>query len=48
LVLWCESDWSLRDYWDQEFATLLNSLRPIDNGNPESKQDGELIRNSDK
>ncbi len=29
LVLWCECDWSLRDYWDNEFGALLNSLRPI-------------------
>jgi hypothetical protein len=28
-VVWCECDWSLRDYWDQEFGTLLNSLRPL-------------------
>jgi hypothetical protein len=29
VVVWCECDWSLRDYWDQEFGTLLNSLRPL-------------------
>jgi hypothetical protein len=28
VVVWCECDWALRDYWDQEFGTLLNSLRP--------------------
>ncbi len=30
VAVWCECDWSVRDYWDQEFATLLNSMAPLE------------------
>lgn len=36
LVVWCECDWAVRDYWEPEFATLLNSLRPLKDGEAES------------
>lgn len=32
LVVWCECDWSLRDYWEQEFSALLNSISPLKPG----------------
>jgi hypothetical protein len=28
VVIWCECDWSVRDYWDNEFGVLLGSMRP--------------------
>jgi hypothetical protein len=28
VVVWCECDWSVRDYWDDEFGVLLRSLKP--------------------
>jgi hypothetical protein len=32
LAVWCECDWELREYWDQEFGTLVSSLRPMKKG----------------
>jgi hypothetical protein len=40
LVIWCECDWSLRDYWDQEFGTLLNSLRPLNSATDSNEARG--------
>jgi hypothetical protein len=40
LVVWCECDWAVRDYWEPEFATLLNSLRPQKDGG-EARPAGE-------
>ncbi len=31
-VIWCECDWSVREYWDQEFGVLLTSLTPFTDG----------------
>jgi hypothetical protein len=28
VVVWCECDWSVREYWDNEFEVLLKSLKP--------------------
>jgi hypothetical protein len=39
LAVWCECDWELREYWDQEFAALLSSARPLKNGDGKSKRD---------
>jgi hypothetical protein len=35
LVVWCECDWAMRDYWEPEFVILLNSLRPLKDGEAE-------------
>jgi hypothetical protein len=43
VVFWCESGWDKRDFWEQEFTTLLSSLQPLKRGEtaPPGKAGGE-------
>ena len=29
VVLWAECDWGVRDFWEQEFAAVVDSLQPL-------------------